>query len=102
MAEYPRYHLGCGGKLNFAETKIETIVINKKAVDRYNAKAVIKQFNKDFYKCDKCERLVNVIIFPNWEKYVLMGKIRISKQEYWRIREEYKKRQQQKELLHDT
>jgi len=102
IMEYPRYHLGCSGKLTFVETKIVTIVTNKKAVDKYNARAKIKQLNKDFYKCNKCNNLINVIIFPSWEGYVLMGKIRISKQEYWRIKEEYRKRQQQKELSHDT
>lgn len=99
--EYPRYHLGCGGKLNFAETKTVTVTVNKKAVEKYHAKAIIKQFNKDFYKCDKCENFINVVILPSWEKYVLMGKIRISKQEYWRIKEEHKKRQQRRDLPYD-
>jgi len=100
--EYPRYHLGCGGKLNFAETKVVTLVVNKKAVEKYNAKSVIKQLNKDFYKCDKCENFVNVIIFPSWEQYVLMGKIRISKQAYWKLKDEHRARQQRKELLYAT
>lgn len=101
MAEYPREHLGCGGTLNFAETRLVTVVLNKKAVEKFNAKAVIKQFNKDFYKCDKCKTFINVIIFPSWEQYVLMGKIRIEKWKYWKIKEAYKARQQRKELLHD-
>jgi len=101
MAEYPRYHLSCGGTLNFTETKIVTVVVNKRAVDKYNEKAIIKQFNKDFYKCDKCKNPINVIIFPSWEQYVLMGKIRISKQEYWKLKNAYQARQQRKELLHD-
>lgn len=99
--DYPRYHLGCGGTLNFAETKLVTIVVNKKAVDKYNAKAIIKQFNKDFYKCDKCENFINIIIFPSWEQYVLMGKIRIAKWEYWKLKKESQARQQRRELLHD-
>ena len=99
--EYPRKHLNCGGTLNFAETKLVTVVINKKAVEKFGAKAVIKQFNKDFFKCNKCENFINVIIFPSWEQYVLMGKIRVAKWKYWEIKEAYKARQQRKELLHD-
>jgi len=95
--DYPRYHIGCGGKLNFAETKIVTVITNKKAVEKYNARAKIKQLNKDFYKCDKCENFVNIVTFPSWEEYVLMGKIRVSTQEYWKIKEAHRK-----ELLHDT
>ncbi len=99
--DYPRYHLGnCGGKLNFAETKLVTVVVNKKAVDKYGAKAIIKQFNKDFYKCTKCELFINVIILPSWEEYVLMGKIRIDKQAYWRLKEESRVRKE-RGLLHD-
>jgi len=98
--EYPRYHIGCGGKLNFAETKIETVIVNKKAVEKFNARAIIKQFNKDFYICSKCKKRTNVIIFPSWEQYVLMGKIRISKQEYWGIKNAYNARQKKAELLH--
>ena len=98
--DYPRYHIGCGGELKFIETKLVTVITNKRAVEKYDARAKIKQFNKDFYMCNKCENLVNVIILPSWEQYVLMGKIRISKQEYWEIREADNKRKQRKELLH--
>ena len=98
--EYPRYHLGCGGALNFAESKLVTVVVNKRAVDKYNAKAIIKQFNKDFYKCNKCEEFVNVIIFPSWEQYVLMGKIRIEKWKYWKLKKEHDIRHQKEGLLH--
>jgi hypothetical protein len=100
--EYPRYHLGCGGTLNFAETKLVTIVTNKRAVDKYDAKAKIKQFNKDFYKCDKCKNFISVIVSPSWEQYVLMGKIRIEKWKYWELKKAYQARQQRRELLHDT
>ena len=89
--EYPRKHLACGGILNFAETKIVTIIMNKKAVDKYNARAKIKQLNKDFYKCNKCGQFISVISFPSWKDYVLKGK----------IREEDRKQRQRKELLHD-
>jgi len=99
--EYPRYHIGCGGTLNFVETKLVTVVVNKKAVDKYNARAKIKQFNKDFYKCDKCDKLINVIVFPSWEQYVLSGKIRIETWRYWKLKKEYQARQQKRELLHD-
>lgn len=98
--EYPRQHIGCGGNLNFAETKVTTVVVNKKAVEKYGDKAIIKQFNKDFYKCDKCETFINIIIFPSWESYVLMGKIRVPTWKYWEIKNAYKARQQRKELLH--
>lgn len=101
MAEYPRQHIGCGGELKFVETKLVTIVTNKRAVEKFNAKAKIKQFNKDFYMCNKCKSLINIIIFPSWEQYVLMGKIRISTQEYWRIKEAHKVQQQRRKLLHD-
>ncbi len=97
--EYPRYHLHCGGKLNFAETKVVTVVVNKKAVEKYDAKAIIKQFNKNFYKCDKCEEFVNVIIFPSWEQYVLMGRIRIEKWRYWKIKEAHEVLQKKTELI---
>jgi hypothetical protein len=98
--EYPRHHIGCKGVLNFAETKREVVVVNKKAVDKYGAKAIIKQFNKDFYKCTKCNVFINVIIMPSWEEYVLMGKIRIDKQAYWRLKEETRARQERR-FLHD-
>ena len=98
--EYPRYHIGCGGELNFAETKIETVIVNKKAVEKYGDKAIIKQFNKDFYKCNKCKSFTNVIILPSWEQYVLKGDIRVTTQLYWKIKNAYKARQQRKELLH--
>lgn len=102
MAEYPRHHLGCGGQLNFAETRVETVIVNKKAVEKFNAKAIIKQFNKDFFKCDKCKAFINVIIFPSWEQYVLKGDIRVATWKYWEIKNAYKARQQRKELLHGT
>jgi len=97
--DYPRYHLHCGGKLNFAETKVVTVVVNKRAVEKYNAKAIIKQFNKDLYKCDKCEEFVNVVIFPSWEEYVLMGKIRIEKWRYWKIKDAYRARQKSEAIV---
>lgn len=96
--DYPRHHLGCGGVLNFAETKIVTVIANKKAVEKFKAKAIIKQFNKDFYKCTKCETFINVIIMPSWEEYVLMGKIRINKQAYWALREEHLAKQERRFL----
>lgn len=92
--EYPRYHLNCGGTLNFARTEVVTVVVNKRAVDKYNAKAIIKQFNKDLYKCDKCEEFVSVVIFPSWEEYVLMGKIRVAKWKYWKIKDAHRAMQQ--------
>ena len=98
--EYPKYHLNCGGKLDFAETVITTVVVNKRAVDKFNAKAIIKQFNKDYYKCDKCGALINIIVFPSWEEYVLKGDIRVSTWKYWEIKNAYKARQQRKELSH--
>ena len=95
-----RKHISCGGKLNFAETKLTTIIVNKKAVEKYGNKAIIKQFNKDYYKCDKCGALINIITLPSWEQYVLMGKIRVSTQEYWGIKNAYKARQERRGLLH--
>lgn len=100
MAEYPRHHLGCGGELNFAETKVVTVVVNKKAVEKYGDKAIIKQFNKDFYKCTKCKVFINVISFPSWEQYVLMGKIRVPTWKYWKIKEANRARQERRDLLH--
>lgn len=98
--DYPRYHLNCGGELIFTETKHTVVVVNKRAVDRYGDKAVIKQFDKDYYKCDKCKEQINVIIFPTWEQYVLMGKIRVPTWKYWKIKDAYRARQQRRELLH--
>jgi len=97
MAEYPRYHIGCNGQLTYAKTIIETIVLNKKAVDKFHAKAKIKQIEKEYYICDKCKALVNIISFPSYEQYVLMGKIRVTKQEYLRLKEKYATKKQNQE-----
>jgi len=88
MNNYPRVHVNCGGKLNFAKSIVETKVLNEFAVKKYNAKAKIKQFNKDLYKCDECDKLVSVIDFPSWEEYVLMGRIRLPKWQYRKIKKE--------------
>jgi hypothetical protein len=90
MPEYPRIHSNCGGELHYHETVTENRVINKRAVDRYNAKAIIKRITKTLYKCDKCGDLVNIISFPSWKDYVLMGKIRVAPNVYWRLKNEAK------------
>ena len=97
--QYPREHLHCGGTLNFARSEVVTVTVNKKAMEKYGAKAIIKQHNKDLYKCDKCDMLVNVIDMPSWEEYVLMGRIRIEKWKYLKLRKEYDMRRK-KEQTH--
>lgn len=96
MAEYPRYHFNCGGQLVFDHTEVENRVVNKRAVDRFGAKAIIKRISKTLYKCRKCGDLVNIITFPSWEEYVLMGQIRVDPRVYWAIKNRVRKEQEAK------
>lgn len=75
LNSYPRYHVNCGGELDFTETKHVVVVINKRDVDRNNAKAKIKQFDKDFYKCEKCKREVNIVVLPSLKDYEDNGEL---------------------------
>lgn len=87
MAKYDtRIHIGCGGSLTFEKEQRVNFILNKKAVERFGAKAIIKPITKNLYRCDKCNDLVNVITCPSYEEFVLRGKIRVSKEEYWKIK----------------
>lgn len=72
-----RIHIGCGGDLHFEKEETKPVVINQRDVDRFGAKAKIIQRTKHLYRCDKCNDLVNIIICPSWEEYVLRGQIRV-------------------------
>lgn len=91
MSRYDtRPHLGCvctkPGILTFEKDIVENVTVNKRAVKRFNAKAIIKQITKSMFRCDKCSELINVVICPSWEDFVLSGKIRVTKAEYWKIK----------------
>lgn len=77
-----RPHIGCGGELTFETTEVENVIINKKAVKQFGAKAKIKQVTKNLFRCNKCNDLVNVITCPSWEQYVLSGRIRVAPHVY--------------------
>lgn len=81
-----RPHIGCGGNLTYEKMETVDVTVNKRDF-RNGAKAIVKQISKNFYKCDKCEELVNVISCPSYEDFVMSGKIRVSSAEYWRIKE---------------
>ncbi len=78
-------HIACGGYLEYEADELVNVVINKRAV-KFGAKAIIKTITKHLFRCDKCDGLVNVVSCPSYEDYVLNGKIRVSKAEYWRIK----------------
>lgn len=91
MSYRNRPHIGCGlqrgGFLEFEKKETVTVVVNKHAVKKYGAKPIEKQLTKNFYRCDKCNNLVNVVVCPSWEDYVMMGKIRVPKWLYFKIRD---------------
>ncbi len=91
-----RPHLGCActitGQLTFEETVVETVVINKRDVKRFNAPKITKQISKDMFKCDKCDELINIVVCPSWEDFVLRGKIRVPTWLYWKIKKAREKR----------
>lgn len=82
-----RPHIGCGGNLEYEKMEIVNVTVNKRDVRVSGAKAIIKQISKNLYRCDKCNDLVNVVSCPSYEDFVMSGKIRVSPQEYWRIKE---------------
>ncbi len=85
-----RKHIGCGGDLTFEKEVVENKILNKRAVEKFGAKAKIKQVTKNMFRCNKCRELVNVVTCPSWEQFVLWGKIRVSKKQYWEIKENRK------------
>jgi len=72
-------HVNCGGELKFSHTK---------KVKLKHSGQIIRQ---QMYECQKCGQLVNVIDLPSYEQYVMMGQIRVTKQEYKAIIDQYKK-----------
>lgn len=90
-------HIDCGGTLTWEIDKITKVVLNKEAV-RNGAVPKVKELNKAFYRCDKCNELVHVISCPSWEDYVLNGKIKVNDATYWAIRNARDKRYKQEEL----
>lgn len=90
MAEYPRYHSNCGGELHYHETVTENIIVNKWAVKKYGEKARIKQMTKTYYLCNKCNDKVNIITFPSWEEYVMMGQIRVPYYVFKELKNKFK------------
>jgi hypothetical protein len=75
-------HIGCGGNLAFEKNTVEHKVIG---MDR-DHKPIIKSIHKTLYRCNKCNQLINCIVFPSYEEYVLRGIIRVSQTELWRVR----------------
>jgi len=83
-------HIGCGGNLTFEKTQIKEIILNKYEVKKFGAPKKVRKLIKNLYRCNKCNDLVNVISCPSWEKFVLMGKIRVSHQMYKAIKKNRK------------
>jgi len=83
-------HVGCGGNLTFERTQTVEIVINKREVKRFGMPKKVKSVTKNLYRCDKCKELVNVITCPSWERFVLMGKIRVAPHVYRAIKKNRK------------
>lgn len=79
-------HVGCGGVLTFEKTQTVEVILNKKEVRRFGMLKKVKQITKNLYRCDKCNDLVNVISCPSWERFVLMGKIRVEPHIYRAIK----------------
>jgi hypothetical protein len=78
-------HTRCGGELIFS--RAETVKAGKNTIQ------------KNLHRCDKCGALINIILMPSYEEYVLNGAIRVQKQEYIAIRDRYNRMmQRQKEL----
>jgi len=90
-----RKHIGCGsvkpGNLTYEKDVIENVVVNKRDVRKFGAEAKIKQITKSLFRCDKCNELINIVTCPSWEDFVLRGRIRVTKQEYWRIKTDRKR-----------
>lgn len=84
-------HIGCGGVLTFEKEVVENVTVNARAVKKFNARPIIKQLTKSMHRCDKCHDLVNVISCPSWEDFVLRGKIRVSKEVYWKLKNDRKR-----------
>lgn len=68
-------HVRCGGDLVFSHTEKKKI---KKNI-----------ITKQMYECQKCGAFINVIECPSFEEYVLSGRIRVSKPEYYNIKKQY-------------
>lgn len=65
-------HVNCGGTLVYSHKK--------------KTKAGNKTITKNMHKCSKCGAMINVILMQSYEEMVLSGQIRVSKQEYYRIK----------------
>jgi hypothetical protein len=57
-------HVKCGGDLEFHH----------------------KEDRKTFYLCNKCEQSVNCALCPSYNQYVLSGRVRVTREEYHRIK----------------
>lgn len=78
-----REHATDKGKLIFHHTKKE------------NFKGRI--MTKDYYQCEKCKQIMQVITMPSYEEYVLRGQIWVEYEELTRIRknDEYRRKKQE-------
>jgi len=72
----------CLGELEFSHN--ETQVIETKS-----GKQIPR--TRRIHKCSKCGQIMNVIICPSFEDYVLNGEIRVTYNEYQRIKKAYEK-----------
>jgi len=63
LSDYHR-HIGCGGDLSFHH----------------------KEDRKTFFQCSKCGQLVNCAVCPSYNQYVLSGRVRVTREEYERIK----------------
>jgi len=79
-------HVGCDGNLSFERTQVIEVILNKSDVRRFGMPKKVKTVTKQLYRCDKCNDLVNVISCPSWERFVLMGKIRVEPHIYREIK----------------
>lgn len=81
-------HIGCGGLLTF--DRKETKVLQRQdgsVIKGKDGNPIVRE--KNLYLCNKCYELVNRIICPSYDEFVIQGRIRVPWWELKKIRKKY-------------
>ncbi|MFP4017789.1 MAG: hypothetical protein ACLFUH_00925 [Bacteroidales bacterium] len=95
MSDRYHQHVGCGGYLDFhhVDSIIKKNRRGKVIKDRRGKPVTI---DKTYFKCSKCGKLVNCIIWQSYEELVMTRQLWVSKPEYLRIKQKWKRLEEAK------
>lgn len=61
-------HVGCGGNLTYSHTDRKTVTKHFRSQKTGKMVTKEKTIAKDMFRCDKCNELVNCILYPSYEE----------------------------------